>query len=362
MTKLHTPLCDLLGIRLPIIQAPMASAASPALVTAVSAAGALGSFGCAYSQPETMFKEAAQVRAATDKPFQLNFFVSPQPQPVAEAEQRAAIDALTRYYIELGLPPPAPVAPPFAPSLSLQLVAAREIRPAVISVHLADLPIQTIREFQALGIKVGASATCMAEAMQLEALGVDYIIAQGGDAGGHRGTYLKDPYAAMTGTFSLTRMLVRAVSKPIVAAGGIMDGAGIAAALALGAQAVQMGTAFIPCPEGAAPEIHKRTLLSQRDDNSVVTEKFTGKPARGIANRYVREANANRHPQLPFPIQGGLTGKLRATAGKLDNPDFAAMWCGQAAALSRAMPAAELVATLEAETLEALERLSKLRA
>ncbi len=359
MAKLHTPLCDLLGIRLPIIQAPMASAASPALVKAVSAAGALGSFGCAYSQPEAMLKEAAEVRAHTDKPFQLNFFVSPQPAPVADAEQRAAIDAVARYYAELGLPAPEAVRPPFAPDLQAQLAAAREIRPAVLSVHLADLPARTIREFQALGVKVGASATCIAEAKHLESLGVDYIVAQGGDAGGHRGTYMKDPYEAMTGTLSLTRMLVRSVSKPIVAAGGIMDGAGIAAALALGAQGAQLGTAFIPCPEGGAPEVHKRSLLAQQDDNSTITEKFTGKPARGIANRYIREARAN--PQLPFPIQHGLTGKMRATSGKAGNPDFAAMWCGQAASLSRAMPAAQLVAVLEAETLEALDRLARLR-
>ena len=361
MSKLHTPLCDLLGIRLPIIQAPMASASSPALVMAVSAAGALGSFGCAYTQPQTMLKEAAQVRAFTNKPFQLNFFVAPQPQPVPEAGQRAAIDAVARYHTELGLPAPIAVTPPFAPDLALQLTAAREIRPAVISVHLADLPAQTIREFQAMGVRIGASATCVAEAKQLETLGVDYIIAQGGDAGGHRGTYLKDPYAAMTGTFSLTRILVRSVSTPIVAAGGIMDGAGIAAALALGAQGVQMGTAFIPCPEGGAPEVHKRTLLAQQDDNSTITEKFTGKPARGIANRYIREANTRNHPQLPFPIQGGLTGKLRAASSKVDNPDFAAMWCGQAASLTRTMPAAQLVAALEAETLEALDRLVRLR-
>ncbi len=361
MTKLHTPLCDLLGIRLPIIQAPMASAVSPALVKAVSAAGGLGSFGCAYTQPETMLKEAAEVRAHTDKPFQLNFFVAPQPDSVAEVNQRPAIEAVARYFTELGLPAPQAVHAPFAPNLASQLAAAREIRPAVISVHLADLPLATIREFQSLGVKVGASATCVAEAKQLESLGVDYIIAQGADAGGHRGTYLKNPYEAMTGTLSLTRMLVRSVSKPIVAAGGIMDGAGIAAALALGAQAVQMGTAFIPCPEAIAPEVHKQSLLAQRDDNSTITEKFTGKPARGIANRYIREANANAHPQLPFPIQGGLTGKLRAASAMAGNPEFYALWCGQAAALSRAMPAAQLVATLEAETLEALDRLAGLR-
>lgn len=359
MPRLHTPLCDLFGIRLPIIQAPMASAVSPTLVKVVSAAGALGSLGHAYTQPERMLTDAAEVRAHTDRPFQLNFFVAPQPAPVAQAEQGAALRAVAPYYAELGLPAPDFVQPPFAPDLAAQLAAAREIRPAALSMHLADLPRATIREFQALGVKVGGSATCVAEGRQLEELGLDFIIAQGADAGGHRGTWMRDPYACMTGTLSLTRMLVRALRTPVVAAGGIMDGAGIAAALALGAQGVQMGTAFIPCPEASAPEVHKQALLAQRDDNSVITEKFTGKPARGIANRYMREAKSN--PQLPFPIQGGLTGKLRTAAAQAGNPEFYALWCGQAAPLARALPAAQLLATLETETLEALDRLAGLR-
>lgn len=237
---------------------------------------------------------------------------------------------------------------------------AEDLRPAVLTFHLGDLPADRLQRLRARGIRTGGSATCVAEAVRLETLGVDFIIAQGAEAGGHRGTYQRDPYEAMTGTLALTRLLVRAVRVPVVAAGGIMDGAGIAAALALGAQGAQLGTAFIPCDESGAPRVHKDSLLAARDDATMITEKFTGKPARGLANRYIREMNRSNAPQLAFPAQGVLTGPLRAASGKAGNPDFLAMWAGQAAALSRALPAAELIATLERETLEALDRLSVL--
>ena len=359
MAKLHTPLCDRLGIRLPIIQAPMPSAATPELVAAVSQAGALGSFGSAYTQPETMQREAAAVRARTHLPFNVNLFVSKQPDVVDAAAQRGALDAVAGYYQEFGLPPPEPVRSPYAPDLDAQLRAVEEIRPAVFTFHLGDLPQARVRRIQALGVRVGGSANCIAEARNLEALGVDFIVAQGAEAGGHRGSYLSNPYDSMTGTLALVRMIVRNVKTPVVAAGGIMDGAGIAAALALGAQAAWLGTAFIPCPESGAPRVHKESILAALEDDTRVTEKFSGKPARGLANRFMREMR--EAPQLPFPAQNTLTGKLRAASAKAGNPDFVALWSGQAAALSRALPAAELVATLEAETLECLDRLAALR-
>jgi len=359
MAKLHTPLCDRLGIRLPIIQAPMPSAATPELVAAVSQAGALGSFGSAYTQPETMQREAAAVRARTHLPFNVNLFVSKQPDVVDATAQRGALDAVAGYYQEFGLPPPEPVRSPYAPDLDAQLRAVEEIRPAVFTFHLGDLPQARVRRIQALGVKVGGSANCIAEARNLEALGVDFIVAQGAEAGGHRGSYLSNPYDSMTGTLALVRMIVRNVKTPVVAAGGIMDGAGIAAVLALGAQAAWLGTAFIPCPESGAPRVHKERILAALEDDTQVTEKFSGKPARGLANRFMREMR--EAPQLPFPAQNALTGKLRAASAKAGNPDFVALWSGQAAALSRALPAAELVATLEAETLECLDRLAALR-
>jgi nitronate monooxygenase len=359
MAKLHTPLCDLLGIRLPIIQAPMASASSPELVAAVSRAGALGSLGCAYTQPEGMQRDADTVRAHTDLPFNMNLFVSKQPDAVDAAAQRGAMDAVAGYHRELGLPPPEPVRAPYAPDLEAQLRAIEAIRPAVFSCHLGDVPAERIRRLQSQGVKVSASATCVSEALHLEALGVDFIVAQGAEAGGHRGSYLRNPYESMTGTLALVRLIVRKVRTPVIAAGGIMDGAGIAAALALGAQGAQLGTAFIPCPESAASRVHKEGILAAKEDDTQVTEKFSGKPARGLSNRFLREMR--EAPQLPFPAQNALTGKLRAASAKAGNPEFVSMWSGQAAALSRALPAADLVAALEAETLECLDRLAALR-
>lgn len=361
MAKLHTPLCDRLGIRLPIIQAPMPSASTPELVVAVSKAGALGSFGSAYTQPETMQREAEAVRAHTHAPFNVNLFVSKQPPAVDVAEQRGALDAVAGYYQELGLPPPEPVRPPYAPDLDAQLRAVEEIRPAVFTFHLGDLPQERVRRLQSQGVRAGGSATCVAEAERLEALGVDFIVAQGAEAGGHRGTYLRNPYDSMIGTFALVRMIVRNVKTPVVAAGGIMDGAGIAAALALGAQAAWLGTAFIPCLESGASRVHKERVLNSKEDETLVTEKFSGKPARAIANRFVREMHQRAAPQLVFPAQNALIRKLRSAAAKAGNPEFVAMYAGQATPLSRALPAAELVAALEAETLECLDRLAALR-
>jgi nitronate monooxygenase len=291
----------------------------------------------------------------------VNLFVTQQPTAVAAAAQRGALDAVAGYYKELGLPLPEPVREPYAPDLDAQLRAVEEIRPAVFTFHLGALPRDGVRRLQAQGIRVGGSANCIAEARNLEAQGVDFIVAQGAEAGGHRGSYLRDPYESMIGTLALVRMIVHAVRTPVVAAGGIMDGAGVAAVLALGAQAAWLGTAFGPCPESGAPPVHKEGILNATDDGTLVTEKFSGKPARAISNRFAREMHARNAPHLPFPAQNLLTGKLRTAAAKAGNPDFVAMYAGQAAPLSRALPAAELVALLETETLEALDRLAALR-
>jgi nitronate monooxygenase len=344
-----------LGTRLPIIQAPMAGGPStPELVAACSAAGALGSFGFAYAQPADMKRQAAWVRERTREPFGINLFVSPQPQAIPPAAQSAALDAVAPYYAELGLPAPAPVSAPYAPSLEEQLDAVEEIRPGVFTIHLG-LAQERVKRLKSLGMVLGGSANCIAEAQALEAAGFDFVIAQGGEAGGHRGSYLRDPYQSLTGTLALTRMIVRAVKLPVVAAGGIMDGAGIAAALALGAQAAQLGTAFIPCPESGAAQVHKDLLLKAKEDETRLTDKFSGKPARGLANRFMREME--HKPHLAFPAQNSLTGKLRQASAKAGKPDFIALWAGQAAPLSRAMPAAELIRTLEAELHAAINEL-----
>ncbi len=361
MRTISTPLTTLLGLRVPIIQAPMAGGPStPELVAAVSGAGALGSLAFAYTQPEDMRRAAAAVRARTDRPFAINLFVAPQPHPIDAEVQRPAIAAIAPWHAELGLSVPEPVSAPYAPDFRAQLDAVAEIRPAVFNVHLGAMPEDALRALRAAGAKLGGSATCVAEAQRLEALGYDYVIAQGAEAGGHRGTFMRDPYDALTGTLALVRLIVRAVRIPVVASGGIMDGSGIAAALALGAAGAQLGTAFVPCPESGASAVHKEAILAAREDDTRITEKFSGKPARSLANRFIREAEARQIPQLAFPAQNMLTGKLRAASAKAGNADFVPLWAGQAAPLARALPAAELVARLEAETLEAIDRLAGL--
>jgi nitronate monooxygenase len=351
-----TPLSVKIGLGTPIIQAPMAGGpSSQELVAACSAAGSLGSFGFAFTQPAEMKRQAAWVRGKTDRPFGINLFTAQQPGPIDAGAQRAALEAVAGYYKELGLPSPEPVSAPYAPDLEAQLKAVEEIAPRVFTVHLADLPEKNLRNLKVKNILVGGSATCIAEAQRLESLGFDFVIAQGGEAGGHRGSYLRDPYQSLTGTLALTRLLARAVKLPVVAAGGIMDGAGIAAVLALGAQAAQLGTAFIACPESGAPQIHKDLLLKQTEDSTRLTEKFSGKPARGLANRFMSEMKDA--PQLAFPAQNSVTGKLRQASAKAGKPDFVALWAGQAAPLSRALPAAELVAKLQAEALESIQKL-----
>ena len=355
-----TPFARKLGIRLPLIAAPMAGGPSTQeLVAACSAAGVLGSFGFAYTRPADMKRQAAWVSERTREPFGINLFVSAQPQAIPPAAQHAALDAVAGYYRELGLPPPEPVAAPYAPNLDEQLAAVEEIQPKVFTVHLGSLAREQVKRFQSKGILVGGSANCVAEAKGLESAGFDFVIAQGGEAGGHRGSYLRDPYQSLTGTLALTRMIVRAVKLPVVAAGGIMDGAGIAAVLALGAQAAQLGTAFIPCSESGAAQVHKDLLTQATEDETRITEKFSGKPARGLANRFMREMESK--PQLAFPAQNSVTGKLRQASAKAGKPDFIALWAGQAAALSRALPAADLVAKLEEELRAALNDLKGLQ-
>jgi nitronate monooxygenase len=354
--RLSTPLSARLGLASPIIQAPMAGGpSSRELVAACSSAGVLGSFGFAYAQPEEMKKQSAWVRAKTDRRFGINLFASSQPAQISAGAQRGALDAVAGYYKELGLPAPEPVNAPYAPDLEAQLDAIAEIRPHVFTVHLNDLDKNRLNAFQSLDILVGGSATCVAEAQHLESLGFDFVIAQGGEAGGHRGSYLRDPYESLTGTLALVRLVVRAVKLPVVAAGGIMDGAGIAAVLALGAQLAQLGTAFIPCPESGAAQIHKDLVLKATEDNTRVTEKFSGKPARGLFNRFMKEMQDA--PQLAFPAQNSVTGKLRQASAKAGKPDFVALWAGQAAPLARALPAAQLIARLEAETIESIQML-----
>src|SRR5262245_17739298 len=359
MVTLRTPLCEVLGIEYPIVQAPMAGATTVDLVAAVSEAGALGGFGHAYSEPESMRDDARAMRARSARPFGINLFAAPTPGEPPPEEQRAATEALRSHLEHLGLPIPARIAPPYAPDRSPQLEAVCAIAPPVLTAHLGDIAPHAIARLRAAHVRIGASATSVREAQHLEALGVDFIVAQGAEAGGHRGTFLHEPERAMTGTLALVRLVVQAVRLPVVAAGGIMDGAGIAAVLALGAQAAQVGTAFILCPESGASEVHRKAIESMDGDETTITRAFTGKPARGVRNRFIDEAERANLPFLAFPVQQKLTAPLRAAAAREGSSDHIAAWSGQAGALARRLPAKELVRTLVEEACESIERLRR---
>jgi nitronate monooxygenase len=249
------------------------------------------------------------------------------------------------------------VPPPYAPDLTTQLEAVCDLRPAVCTIHLGELAPAVVARIRGLGIRLGSAATSVREARHLESLGADFIIAQGGEAGGHRGTFLGDWEHAMTGTLALVRQVVRAVRVPVVAAGGIMDGAGIAAALALGAQAAQLGTAFVVCPESGAPAAHKKAIAGMDGDETTMTRAFSGKPARGVRNRFIELAEREGWPLLPFPAHAKLTAPLRQASAQAGSADFFSAWSGQAGSLARPLPAAELVRVLVEETREAVDRL-----
>ena len=357
MTTLRTPLCDVLGIEWPIFQATMAGAYTIELAAAVSEAGALGGFGHAYTEPDVMRTDAQAVRARTQRPFAINLFAAPTPDEPPVEQQRGPIEAIRSHLEHLGLPVPDRVPPPYAPDRSRQIDAIFDIKPAVFTVHLGDLLPDMVKRLRQLNVRVAGSATSMKEARHLEALGMDFIIAQGAEAGGHRGTFLHVPEQAMTGTLALVRQVVQAVRIPVVAAGGIMDGAGIAAVLALGAQAAQIGTAFLLCPESAASETHRKAIAGMDGDETAITRAFSGKPSRGVRNLFIDATERSGFPLLPFPAQQKLTAPLRAAAAREGSPDHIAGWSGQAGSLARRLPAKDLVRMLVEETCDTIERL-----
>src|SRR5512139_2122618 len=248
--SIRTWLSERLGLRYPIIQAPMAGGpTTAALVAAVGNAGALGSFGFAYTDAKTMREQMQAARSLTSAPIHVNLFVENSPAPPSDDEMQAALRALRPMYETLGVPPPERVEPPYAPDFGAQLEAALDLQPAVLSMHFRQLTPEHIRAAHARGILLAASATTLAEARHIESLDVDFVIAQGAEAGGHRGTFIGPAEDAMIGTLALVRLIARHCRLPVVAAGGIMDGAGLAAVMALGASGAQLGTAFLPVDE-----------------------------------------------------------------------------------------------------------------
>ncbi|HXU71743.1 MAG TPA: nitronate monooxygenase [Polyangia bacterium] len=334
----------LLGVALPIIQAPMAGGPdTPALAAAVSNAGGLGSLGCAYLTPEKIDAVVADVRQRTERPFALNLFIRADEPDDAAARERV-LPPLGDFRRELGLPAEPGLAPP-PPPFEAQLEAVLRARPRVFSFTFGAPTREVVAALQQERIVVVGTATSVDEAEALAALGVDAVCAQGAEAGGHRGTFLGRFEDALVGTMALVPQLVARVRVPVIAAGGIMDGGAIRAALALGAAAVQLGTAFLVCPEAGTAAPHREALASAR--RTVVTRAFSGRAARGIRNRF--SDAFERLEAAPFPQQQRLTAELRAAAVAAGRTDLMQMWAGQAAPLVRAMPAAALVETLARE-------------
>jgi nitronate monooxygenase len=342
MTTLQT----LLGIELPIIQAPMAGVQGSALAVAVSNAGGLGSLPCAMLSLDAMRNELAAIKAQTAKPFNVNFFCHSQSAPSAEREAvwRAT---LSPYYKEFGLDADnIPAGPGRAPFSSEAADVLSEFKPAVVSFHFGLPSTELLARVRTWGAKILSSATTIDEARWLEAHGVDGIIAQGLEAGGHRGIFLSDDLNTQVGTFALLPQIVQAVSVPVIAAGGIVDAKGVAAAMALGAVGVQIGTAYLLCPEATTSAVHRAALKSEAARYTALTNLFTGRPARGIINRIMNDLGPICASTPAFPLATAAIAPLRAKAESQGSGDFSPLWAGQNASGCKEVSAADLTREL----------------
>ena len=349
-------LTDLLGLEHPIIQAPMAGSSTSAMAAAAANAGCLGSLGCAMMPPEVYQAEFAATRQATNRRINMNFFCHTPPSDDA-GKAKAAQGWLAPLYAEFGIAEMPEVRAthfPYGPELHEEVL---NTHPGVVSFHFGLPEQKFVDELKTDNAIILCSATTAAEARDLESRGVDVIIAQGWEAGGHHGFYLSER-PAQVGTMALVPAVVDAVSVPVVAAGGIADGRGIAAALALGAAGVQIGTAFLTTEEAGAPEVHKNVLMDADGSDTRPTRAFSGRPARGVINRYM-DALEPHEDELPdFPLMNTLTGPLRKASTAANSPDMLSLWSGQAVGLNRRGTVAETVERLVAETRSVLERMS----
>jgi nitronate monooxygenase len=339
---------SLLGIELPIIQAPMAGVQGSALAVAVSNAGGLGSLPCAMLGLDAMRNELAAIKAQTTKPFNVNFFCHAPPKPSSEREAVWRV-ALSPYFKEFGIDADTiPVGPGRAPFSSEAADVLSEFKPAVVSFHFGLPSAELVARVRTWGAKVLSSATTVEEARWLEAHGVDAIIAQGLEAGGHRGIFLSDDLSTQVGTFALLPQIVQAVKLPVIAAGGIADAKGVAAAMALGAAGVQIGTAYLLCPEAATSPVHRAALKSDAARHTAITNLFTGRPARGIVNRIMQELGPISSATPAFPLATSAITPLRAKAESRGSGDFSPLWSGQNAGGCKEIPAADLTRQLAA--------------
>lgn len=337
---------ELLGIELPIIQAPMAGVQLSTLAVAVSNAGGLGSLPCAVLTAESLRSELQAITSQTSRPYNVNFFCHQPPTP-DDAREAAWRQALAPYYEELGLDASGvPAGAGRAPFTAEMADVLEAFRPPVVSFHFGLPAPALLARVKAWGAKVLSSATTVEEARWLEAHGADAVIAQGLEAGGHRGHFLSDDLTRQMGTLALLPQLLQAVRVPVIAAGAIVDRDSVAAALALGAVGVQVGTAYLLCPEASTTALHRAALKSERARHTVLTNLITGRPARGIPNRLMRELGPLSDLAPEFPLATAAVAPLKAAAEKLGRDDFSTLWSGQNTSGCREMSAAELTRSL----------------
>ena len=336
----------LLGTQLPLIQAPMAGVQLHALTAAVSNAGALGSLPCAMLDAAGLRKELQALSEKTQKPYNLNFFCH-TPPTVDSAREAAWREALSPYYAEFGIDPASIASGPGRQPFSAEMAdVLEEFRPAVVSFHFGLPAAELLARVKACGAKVLSSATTVAEALWLEANGADAIIAQGLEAGGHRGMFLTDDLSSQLGTFALLPQMVQAVRLPVIAAGGIADAAGVRAAMALGAAGVQIGTAYLCCDEASTSATHRAVLQSPAAQHTALTNLFSGRPARGIVNRVMRELGPLSPLAPAFPLATAAVAPLRTQAESQGSGDFSPLWAGQNVSGCKAISAAALTREL----------------
>ncbi len=346
-----------LGIRLPIVGAPMGGGpSSPALVAAVSEAGGLGSLAGGYLTPDRLRADIAAVRAATSKPFAVNLFVPTPSEPTTE-EIETVLGVLEGYRVELELPPRPSAGGPWAEDFEAQVAVLVEERVPVTSFTFGVLPAGAVAALHDVGSLLVGTATTVDEAVTVVSSGADMVCVQGSEAGAHRGTFLADAAQSLVGTLALVPQVCDAVDVPVLAAGGIMDGRGVAAVLGLGAGAAVLGTAFLRCPEAGTSAPYRRALAAATETSSALTTAITGRMARGIENRLMRDLRDVAVP--PYPVMNTLTADLRRRAAERDNPELMSLWCGQGIRMGTELPAGELVRRLADEAAATISRLVK---
>jgi nitronate monooxygenase len=353
----NTIITELLKMRLPLIQAPMAGGATtPELVAAVSNAGGLGSLGAGYMTADEIKTTIKKIKSLTNKPFAVNLFI-PEEYYANEEQIEQARKTVQASCSELKLHIES-IKPPYTPLFEEQMNVIVEEKVPIFSFTFGIPSRDWIETFKKNAISLIGTATTLAEAKLLEENNIDAIVAQGSEAGGHRGTFLSNADNALINISSLLPLLIEHIKIPIIAAGGIMTAKGIIELLKLGVSAVQMGTAFLSCTESGIHPLYKKLLLNSSYDNTTLTRAFSGKWARGIMNKFITRMQSHENNILDYPMQNALTRTMRQEATKQNNSEFMSMWAGQAAYLCKALPAAQLIEELDAEIIVLLKQLS----